>query len=131
MAKGIKRGLLIAAVATALVALYVYIKYDPEVWFVFANRLSNALFQIALFALMGGVIVYARVGSYRRRMGLKNYGAMLRFKQKEEYEQLKMDEEEMNEKDKERLAEHGRDITLLVSAAAMILLCILLTLTSS
>lgn len=127
MAKGIKRGLLIALIVIALVALYVYWKYDPQVWLVFAYRLSNALFQIGLLFLCAGVAIFARIGSFRRRMGLKNYVAMMRFKQPEEFEQLKKDEEELNEKDKERLKEHGRDITLLVSAIAMLVISILLT----
>ncbi|MGB8954074.1 MAG: hypothetical protein WCC10_01755 [Tumebacillaceae bacterium] len=127
MAKGIKRGLLIAVIVIALVALYVYFKYDPEVWIVFAHRLSNALFQIGLLFLIIGVVIFSRFGSYRRRMGLKNYWAMMKFKQQEEFEQLKKDEEELNKRDKERMKEQGRDITLLVSAVAMLVISILLT----
>lgn len=127
MAKGIKRGLLIAGIVIALVALYVYVKYDPEVWFVFAHRMSNALFQIGLLFLIAGVVIFSRIGSYRRRMGLKNYVAMMRFKQKEEYEQFVKDEAELNEKDEELLKEQGRDISLLVSAVAMLMVSILLT----
>jgi Ca2+/Na+ antiporter len=127
MRKGFLRGLIIGVILSLIVLTYIWLRYDtaaPE-W---TLRLSNALFSIGLLTLIGGVIVFTRLFSYRRRMGLVNYTAWMRFRTREEAEQFKKDEEELNEQDREAEQEGlSRDISLLIAALVLIAASILLT----
>ena len=126
MKKGFLRGVLIGAIVSALVALYVWLKGHEVLSF--TEHLSNALFQIGLILLIIGVIIFTRLVSYRRRLVLKNYYAMFTSKTREEYRQHVESEEELNEKDTKNFGERGRDISMLVAALVPILLSILLSL---
>lgn len=120
MLRGIKRGLIVAVAATLLVALYVWWQDDP--YRTFAAHLSTALFQIGLLMLMAGVVIFTRLSSYRRRMGLQNITAMFTSRTRQEYEEHQNAEDELNAKDAQLKSKNnfGRDITMLIAALVTI-----------
>jgi hypothetical protein len=127
MKKGISRGLLVGLVLFVLDALYVWLRYKPdgtEHWLILT---SNSAFQLGLIVSMIGVVIFSRLFSYRRRMGLKRVPMFEKFGSKEEYKAHLEEQEKMNEKDEESLEERGRDMTLLVSAVFLLVVSILMT----
>lgn len=130
MRKGFSRGLLIGVAVATLVALFTWFRYGYASPTAFFGRVSTSLFQFGLVFLMLGVVIFSRLFSYRRRMGLKNYWAMLRARTEREYEANVQAEEEANEKEAEDKAygeEKGRDATLLIASLFMIVISIVLT----
>ncbi|MBL0385535.1 hypothetical protein JJB07_02635 [Tumebacillus sp. ITR2] len=124
MRKGVTRGLLIGLVSAVIVALYQWLRYgsdaEPELF----TRISNGVFQFGLIYLMIGVVIFSRLASFRRRMGVPNYLAMLKFKTVEEKREHDESNRNLNAKDARALEERGRDITFLVAAVLMILVSI-------
>ncbi|HEU4965337.1 MAG TPA: hypothetical protein VFV52_16035 [Bacilli bacterium] len=117
----------ITVVACAIVFLYQWLKYEPADRTEFYLRAGDALFQFGLVLLMVGVVIFTRLFSMRRRMGLMNWMAMMRFKTREEAIENKNVEAELNEKDDERMKERGRDATWLIAAVLTIVIAIVLT----
>jgi hypothetical protein len=127
MRKAFTRGLLIGVVAAIVVTIYVLIRYGVPSTGAFLDRLSTDLFQIALLLLIVGVVISTRLFSFRRRMGLKQYGAMMRSKSKEEYQEHIKVSEELTTKEAEEYEDNGRNFTWLIGALTAILISILLT----
>lgn len=127
MRRGWMRGLLIGLISAVLIALYQWVRYRPDTMAELFSRISNGVFQIGLLYLIIGVVTFSRLFSFRRRMGLRNLVAEMRIKTKEEFEEYRKANAELNERDKQMLKERGRDITLLISALAMFVVSIVLT----
>jgi purine-cytosine permease-like protein len=127
MRTALTRGLLIGVVAAIVVTIYVLIRYGVPSIREFLDHVSTDLFQIGLLLLIVGVVIFTRLFSFRRRMGLKQYGAMMRSKTKEEYEEHIKVSEELTEKEEEEYEESGRNATWLFGAITAILISILLT----
>jgi hypothetical protein len=127
MRRGIVRGLVIGLISAVVIALYQWLRYRPETTAELMSRISSGEFQIGLLYLIFGVVTFSRLFSFRRRMGLQNYVAMMKYKTREEYLEHKKADAELNERDKAALQERGRDVTMLVAALVMIVIAIALT----
>ncbi|MCX7569458.1 hypothetical protein OS242_05750 [Tumebacillus sp. DT12] len=129
MIKGITRGLLLGLILLAVDLVYVFLRYRPDGWDAWRLAISNSIFLLALCVLIGGVTVFSRLFSFRRRMYLPNVNPLERQPHtREEKQELEHEKAKMNEEDKVSLNERGRDITLLVTAAMLVLVSILLSL---
>ncbi|KEO84077.1 hypothetical protein [Tumebacillus flagellatus] len=124
MRRGFLRGLLIGIVSAVLIALYQWLRYRPDTFAELSTRISNGVFQIGLIYLIIGVVVFSRLFSFRRRMGVPNYLAMMKFKTIEEKREYEEANRALNERDAQSLRERGRDITMLISALLMIVVSI-------
>lgn len=111
----------------ALVLLYQWLVYRPVDATELYLRTGDALFKLGLLLLIVGVVIFTRLFSMRRRLGLINWMAMFKFRTPEEAQQWKVDEAEMNEKDEEVIKERGRDLTWLLAAFLVIAIAIWLT----
>ncbi|ASS73953.1 hypothetical protein CIG75_02455 [Tumebacillus algifaecis] len=125
MGKGLKRGLIFGLIATALVAIYVWVRHRPDTIASYAEQLSNSLFQIGLILLIFGVVIFTRLFSFRRRYNLP--AIIPKGKTPEDHKEMVAEDLEKNEKDKVELAEKGRDATFLFAALVTIIISILLT----
>ncbi|MGZ4134745.1 MAG: hypothetical protein ACXVC1_05580 [Tumebacillaceae bacterium] len=127
MRKAFTRGLLIGVVATVVVTVYVLIRYGFTSTGAFLDRLATDIFQVGLLLLIVGVVISTRLFSFRRRMGLRQWGAMMRARTKEEYQEHVKVSAELTDKEEEEYEDTGRNFTWLIGAVFTILVSILLT----
>ncbi|PWK16166.1 hypothetical protein [Tumebacillus permanentifrigoris] len=127
MRKGIVRGLIIGLVSAVVIVLYQWLRYRPDTTLDLYTRISNGVFQFGLIYLMVGVVIFSRLFSFRRRMGLRNYVELMKIKTREEHLENEKVKAELNERDKVVLRERGRDVTLLVAALLLMLVSVVLT----
>jgi hypothetical protein len=125
------RTFLIVLFMVIIEALYVWIRYRPEVWSDFAVQFSNATFQFGLLMFMAGLLYVTRFIGFRGRYHLPrmlgwSVGDYQPNHAEEEYNEQEAERQRKKVED-EKAAGVRRDPSLIFAALFLILLSVVIT----